>query len=111
MNKLLPLGTVIEKKNENHKLMIYGYFPINTQTNESKDYLCCLYPEGTDMTNCWNINNEEIARICFVGYQTPYYTRVRKTIKEINETDEKDLTDEKLKEIINKAIGGEKNAF
>lgn len=106
MSEMLPLGTVIKKKNENHELMIYGYFPTNVETKETKDYLCCLFPEGIN-EKCWHVNNNEIEKTCFIGYQTPYYGRVRKAIKEINDTEE--LTEEKVKEILKEIKGDEEN--
>jgi hypothetical protein len=72
MKRFHPVGTVVTLINGTKPIMIYGRLQQQGGTEKIFDYVACLYPEG-HINNDYNIffNNEEIAHVLFVGYQTP----------------------------------------
>ena len=70
-NKYLPIGSVIELKDANKKLMITGYCIMDkTDINKKYDYCGCLFPEGIIDTNKIAVfNHNQIEKVFFLGYQ------------------------------------------
>ena len=67
LNKLLPLGSVVKLKDDNHKYMIIGFM---VQTKEQAyDYLCCIYPLGViESDKGLFFNHDQIDMILSVGF-------------------------------------------
>ena len=96
-NKLLPIGSVITYKKVD--MMITGYFPIAESTGQKKkykDYLCCLYPIGIKDNKFYMIDQEEIERVKFIGFQTPLEKKFIEKMTEARELYKKGMTDEEI---------------
>ncbi len=70
--QLLPIGSVVKLKNSDQPLMITTRFPIaNFNGKEGYfEYDSCLYPQGAYHNQHFFFNHEDIAEVCFRGYQT-----------------------------------------
>lgn len=67
--KLLPIGSVVELKKSEKRLMICGVMMRNSQTGETFDYIGCLYPEGyINNENMFLFNNADIEKVHFIGF-------------------------------------------
>lgn len=70
-DKMLPLGSVIEK-NDKQIYTVIGYFPIKQVEGAYylKQYVCCKYDKGISNNNeLYAIDEEEIENIYFLGYK------------------------------------------
>ncbi|KAF1307976.1 DUF4176 domain-containing protein [Streptococcus sanguinis] len=70
MSKLLPIGSVVQLKNGQVKIMIINRCPLYDNKGEIGylDYSGCVYPFGmTDNQACF-FNNEDIEKVWFEGY-------------------------------------------
>lgn len=72
-NKLLPIGTIIKRNNDDKLYMINNYrgaIYIKKSVLKTIDYWCLEYPLGTtdDNYNYININTEEISKVIYLGY-------------------------------------------
>lgn len=66
---LLPIGTVVEIKDEGtQKFMIVGYFPTNME-GEQRDYTAVTYPMGVyDNRLFYFFNHDDIKEKIHMGY-------------------------------------------
>ena len=66
---LLPNGSVVRLKDGEKKLMTIGILVKNSQTNQTFDYISCLYPEGfISPDNMYLFNNEDIEEVHYMGF-------------------------------------------
>ncbi len=70
MKKYLPIGSVVQLKNGNRKIMIINRFPLFRKESEIGyfDYSACLYPNGSVDNQAFFFNQEDIDRVWFEGY-------------------------------------------
>lgn len=75
LNKYLPIGSIVELKNNDKKFMITGYFSLECDDSiKIYDYVGCLYPEGLLLkNNNYSFNHEEIVKVIFNGYVSDEY--------------------------------------
>lgn len=81
--RYLPIGTVVILEGGNRPLMIYGRKQIQESSNLIWDYVACLYPEG-NIGEDYNIffQQEEIAEILHLGYESELDERMQKLLNE-----------------------------
>jgi uncharacterized protein (TIGR02452 family) len=66
--KYLPVGTIVELRNDNKKLIVLG-FCFETTDKTVFDYCGCLYPEGlTYNKELKTYNHYQISKIYHIGY-------------------------------------------
>jgi hypothetical protein len=66
-NVYLPIGTIVNIKNNKYKIMITGYFCSNRK--KAYEYSGCIYPYGVgDNNNPILFNHKNIKKILYVGY-------------------------------------------
>lgn len=94
MNSFLPIGSVFkQKKKRAVPLMVIGYFPIDSNTEELYDYLAVIYPQGLiSPTSVLLINQEEIGEILFEGYSDD---ESRELTRRFGEIASQDIEDER----------------
>ena len=82
---LLPLGSVIQLKDGEQKLMIICRLPLFNQggTIGYFDYSACLYPLGQSSQNMFFFNAEDIDQVFFTGYKDEYEMEYQKAVDEI----------------------------
>lgn len=75
LNKYLPIGSIVELKNNDKKFMITGYFSLECDDSiKIYDYVGYLYPEGLLLkNNNYSFNHEEIVKVIFNGYVSDEY--------------------------------------
>lgn len=65
---LLPIGTVVQLKDAEKRLMIIGILQDNGDGN-IYDYMGCPYPEGViDMESMFLFNHQDLENISFIGF-------------------------------------------
>lgn len=70
MKSLLPIGSVVQLKGLEHRVMIYGRIQRDNQTGKVFDYAGCFYPEGIQTTEkIMLFNSDDIQMIFFIGFQ------------------------------------------
>lgn len=67
--KLLPIGTVVQLKDREQKVMICGRQQVDIDDNVEYDYIGCEYPKGLDGENILLFDADNIALVYFLGYQ------------------------------------------
>ena len=65
----LTIGTIIELKNK-EQYMIIGYNP--KDDNQEYDYACCKHPEGLLLGGIKPLNNEDVYKVIFNGFNNPF---------------------------------------
>ncbi|MDF2909376.1 MAG: hypothetical protein K0Q56_256 [Sporolactobacillus laevolacticus] len=67
---LLPIGSVVQLKNGDVKLMILNRAPLYNKNGVIGyfDYSACIYPTGKVEDQVYFFNHENIAEIYFKGY-------------------------------------------
>ena len=93
--KYLPIGTVVLLKGAKRELMVTGYCiipkgnvydkngKVDMKKNQIFDYGACLYPEGVITSEqLFAFNQEQIEKICFMGYKTDKQEALSKRIEE-----------------------------
>lgn len=85
--KYLPIGSIIKLKNNNHELMITGYYGMEyTDEVKTYDYEGIAYPEGTLFKNSWYaFNHDDIAEVVFKGFEDSKYTLLNNKLLGKNE--------------------------
>ena len=71
-NDYLPLGSIVNIKDSDDKIMIIGYHAKKDE-NDTRiyDYKGCIYPKGIiDMNKTLFFNDSEIINILFEGYKS-----------------------------------------
>ena len=93
--RFLPVGTIVLLNNGKKEIMItsYGVMPQGTiivngkeENGENKmfDYGGCTYPEGfINPENIICFNHENIAKVCYMGYETDAFNEFNKGLNEI----------------------------
>ncbi|MFD2655183.1 DUF4176 domain-containing protein [Gracilibacillus thailandensis] len=68
--EILPIGSVVQLKNGDIKLMILNRAPLYNQDGVIGyfDYSACIYPAGKIEDQVYFFNNENIEKIYFKGY-------------------------------------------
>lgn len=84
MNRLLPLGTVFKLLGSPSRIMIIGYFPINSQTGKSFQYIGTVYPLGVQKENSMLMFDEDaIGTVLFQGYEDETVQRYNDMVYEM----------------------------
>lgn len=70
MERMLPIGSVVQLKNGEAKLMVLNRFPLYNDNGEIGyfDYSACLYPNGNTDNQAYFFNQENIEKVWFEGY-------------------------------------------
>lgn len=90
MKNLLPIGSVVQLKSSNKRVLIHGRFQREKETNKSFDYVGCFYPEGTqDTSKAILFNQEDIKMIFFIGFQDVEEFLYREKVAELLAKDKK----------------------
>ena len=67
IENLLPVGSVVQVKDAEKKLMIIGILMNNEGVRY--DYMTVLFPEGyMDQQHMYLLNHEDIEKVLFLGY-------------------------------------------
>lgn len=68
---ILPLGSVVQLKNGDVKLMIISRVPLYEQDGKIGyfDYSACIYPTGQVEEKTYFFNRENIEKVYFEGYK------------------------------------------
>lgn len=83
MKDFLPIGSVVQLKNAEKKLMICGRVQIEEPDGQLFDYSACLYPEGMLSPNkVYLFNQEDIVRVYSLGLQDEEELELKEKIKE-----------------------------
>ena len=53
------------------------YYPIQQPANLIWDYVACLYPEGISDQYTFFFQQEEIEKVLYVGYWSPYKEKMQ----------------------------------
>jgi len=70
MNKLLPLGSVVQLIGGEKRVMICGRMQKKVGEDALYDYAACLYPEGIlDSKSLYIFNHSDINLLFYVGMQ------------------------------------------
>lgn len=76
MSRLLPVGSVVRLKTDieagkTARLIVAGYFPVDTSSNTCYQYLSASFPGGVEK-DCryFMFNNDDIGEVIFEGYST-----------------------------------------
>lgn len=103
-DKYLPIGTIIELKNNEEKLLfIVGYHNLDVKNNVLYDYAAYPYPIGiVDPKKRILFNHDSINKIVYMGYKTIAYEVFNKTIHE-------EINNKSKEQIINEMKEGIKN--
>ena len=75
---LLPIGSVVTIRfNNDVKLMITGYSPVDSKNNKIYDYMAVIYPFGFDSYgNTIVFDRDVIKKVHFIGYKTDDYQSI-----------------------------------
>ncbi len=79
----LPLGSVVKLKND-ESYMIMGYNVIEKETNKTYDYIGCDSNYGISY-KVKLINEEDIKKIDFYGFETPTLIKANEIIRKEEE--------------------------
>lgn len=83
MKDFLPIGSVVQLKNAEKKLMICGRVQIEEPDGQMFDYSACLYPEGMlSPDKVYLFNQEDIVRVYSLGLQDEEELELKEKIKE-----------------------------
>ena len=117
MDDLLPIGSIVELKNNKRK-MIIGYLPNKPNDKEFYDYICCnsktgLRKEKKELKqnkDYFFINNEDIENVLFIGCQDKEFlmykimhNRIKEKLLEIRKNNS-NLTEEDLDKLYTKEL-------
>lgn len=87
--ELLPLGSVVQLKNGNQKVMITVRLPLYNNRGEIGyfDYGSCLFPNGQTDQKTYFFNNSDIEKVFFKGYidesEESFQKKYKKQLKDI----------------------------
>ncbi len=85
VSEFLPIGSVVLLNGGTKKVMVTGFCSIpNNNNHKLYDYCGCVYPEGIINSNevCL-FNNDQIASVCFKGYQDEDEAKFQKELKNV----------------------------
>src|SRR5690625_4676605 len=68
---MLPIGSIVQLKNEKNKFMILNRGPEITKDGKTTmyDYYGCLYPYGLDRKDVYYFNDKDIEDVIFQEYK------------------------------------------
>lgn len=70
MNKYLPIGSIVLLKGGTKRIMIYGRHQKEVKSDQTWDYIACLYPEGNlNEEYMYLFNHDQIEKVFFIGFQ------------------------------------------
>lgn len=70
IDDLLPIGSVVNILDFDHRLMIVGIKQINLDDNHEYDYVAVPYPEGQiGIDSQVLFNNQDVTNVSFIGCQ------------------------------------------
>ena len=105
IEKFLPIGTVVQLKDGNKKVMILSYLIFPSGSDEKKDmydYGGCSYPEGVlDSKVGIGFNHADILKVIHKGHEDDDFKKLNKLLKEYSE----DLKKEFKKAILDASKG------
>lgn len=94
--KYLPIGTIVQLKDAEKKLMITGFLPTNTENGKEDryDYCGCPYPEGIyTMEEILVFNHDDIYKIFYLGYSdeegSGFSDNLKQALNQIEEANNK----------------------
>lgn len=84
MTKLLSIGSIVQLRNGQTKIMIINRYPLYDYkgTIGYFDYSACIYPVGNIDNQFYYFNHEDIGIVCFEGYQDDLEERIQKKFEE-----------------------------
>jgi hypothetical protein len=86
IKNLLPLGSVVQLKDTDKKLMITGILMNNN--GAQYDYISVMYPEGyIDAARMFVFNHEDISKVEFLGYMNSEFQMFRGSLAKELEKD------------------------
>lgn len=86
---LLPIGSVVQLKGGEKRLMICGRVIVSGESQEIHDYTGCYYPEGIlDSSQLFFFEHEAIEEIYFIGFQDGEEIGYRKNVLSVLDTGE-----------------------
>ena len=62
IDKLLPIGSVFQLTGSPSKVMVIGYYPVDTKTQKMYTYLVTVYPQGVGSKNSMLMCDESSIR-------------------------------------------------
>lgn len=89
IDKYLPIGTVVQLKETNKKLMITGFCTVTEkEKNKIYDYVGCLYPEGMlTSNNVYLFDHTKIDKVFYFGFvneeEKQFKEKLNKMINEL----------------------------
>lgn len=84
MHELLPLGSVVKRKESASEILIMGYYPVDPESRTSYTYLGVQYPFGYGLFNELLLFSEEsIESVLFEGHRDERGDRLRSLVQEI----------------------------
>lgn len=91
--KYLPIGSVVNVKGLNKKMMIIGYYSLEYQNSvKIYDYVGCNYPEGMLLkNNLFSFNHSDIVSCDFVGYKDATYATLNNNLNNQLQSDSKNM--------------------
>ena len=87
LNKYLPIGSIVELKNNDKKFMITGYFSLECDDSiKIYDYVGCLYPEGViSSSQTLLFNHDQIEKVYHLGLVDDEEKQFKQKLKEMIE--------------------------
>lgn len=83
----LPIGTMVSVKGILY--MIVGYMPV--YQGKKYDYSTCLFPAGLVSDQIYMLNNDEIDKIVFIGYQNDNTLKLFETLDKLKNSEQTDI--------------------
>lgn len=81
MKEYLPIGSVVQLKDADRRIMVCGRVQRDSGDGKLYDYSGCLYPEGfVGADQMYIFNNDDIDTVYFVGFQDPEEFKFRENI-------------------------------
>ena len=81
---LLPLGSVVRLKNGKELMMIQGFVPNDLRKKDTYyDYEGNIFVTGRQGDIVYMFNEEDIAEVLFIGYQTPESIEFRRKVTKV----------------------------
>lgn len=81
MRELLPVGSVVKLKDSKSLHMVIGRFYEDTDSNELKTYLGCLYPIGKLDDSGYKFNHNDIEEVYFMGFKNNQEIELKREYK------------------------------
>lgn len=86
MKELLPIGSIVRMEGGEKRLMIYGIYQSEEDSDTEYDYIGVLYPEGNIGEDLhYLFQHEDIEEIYFRGYEDEEREDFLKRLEEVRE--------------------------